>query len=169
MVGWLFAARSTQTFGNSFCIVNRLLSCVVLLFVTGAVVYGQQSKSRFVRFNPSGEYHPSSGRPADDIFLQFHLQVRYKRGRRIAWGGIPTVAHFYRFKSVSVTEKHLRFSTKRRHGVRYDFEGSFLRRGNFTTALDIPGSLPLKGTLRKFVNGKKVMELTTSFVYYVGC
>ena len=87
----------------------------------------------------------------------------------MAWGGVPTVAHFYRFKSVSITEKHLRFSTERRHGVRYDFEGSFLRRGNCTTALDIPGSLPLKGTLRKFVNGKKVMELTTSFVYYVGC
>jgi hypothetical protein len=87
----------------------------------------------------------------------------------VAWGGVPTVAHVYRFKSVSVTEKHLQFSTERRHGVWYAFEGSFLRRGDFTTSLDIPGSVPLTGTLRKFVNGRKVMELTTSFVYYVGC
>ncbi len=87
----------------------------------------------------------------------------------MAWGEVASVVQFYRFKSVSVTEKHLRFSTARHHGVQYDFEGSFLRSGNFTTSLDIPGSVPLTGTLRKFVNGRKVMELTTSFVYYVGC
>ena len=149
--------------------MNRILSLVGLLLVTGAVVCGQQSKGRFVRFNPSGEYHPSNGRPADDIFLQFHLQVRYKRGRRIAWGEVASVVRFYRFRDVSVTQKHLRFSTARHHGVWYDFEGTFLRGGNFSTALDIPGSFPLKGTFRKFVDGKRVMELTTSFVYYVGC
>jgi hypothetical protein len=70
---------------------------------------------------------------------------------------------------VSVTEKHLRFSTQRHHGVSYNFEGTFLRGGDFTTSFDIPGSFPLRGTLRKFVNSKKAMELTTSFVYYVGC
>ena len=153
---------------TGFSIVKRLLSCVILLLVTGVGLNGQRRDNHSLRFNPSGDYHPLN-RSADDLGLQFHLQVRYRRGRRVAWGGVPTVAHFHRFKSVSVTEKHLRFSTERRYGVRYDFEGSFLRRGNFTTALDIPGSLPLKGTLRKFVNGKKVMELTTSFVYYVGC
>ena len=148
--------------------MNRLLSCVVLLFVTAVCLDAQHRSNHSFRFNPSGDYHPLN-RPADDPGLQFHLQVRYRGGRRVAWGDVPTVAHSYRFKSVSVTEKHLRFSTERRHGVRYDFEGSFLRRGDFTTSLDIPGSVPLTGRLRKFVNGKKVMELTTSFVYYVGC
>ena len=148
--------------------MNRLLSCVILLLVTAVGLDAQHRSNHSLRFNPSGDYHPSN-RPADDIGLQFHLQVRYKRGRRVAWGDVPTVAHVYRFKSVSITEKYLRFSTERHHGIRYDFEGSFLRRGNFTTSPDIPGSSPLKGTLRKFVNGRKVMELITSFVYYVGC
>lgn len=147
---------------------NRLLSCVLLILVTAVGLDAQHRKNHSLRFNPSGDYHPSH-RPADDIGLQFHLQVRYKRGRRVAWGDVPTVAHVYRFKSVFVTEKHLRFSTERHHGIRYDFEGSFLRRGNFTTSPDIPGSLPLNGILRKFVNGRKVMELITSFIYYVGC
>lgn len=141
---------------------------MLFLFVAAVGIDAQDRSNHSVRFNPSGDYHPLI-RPADDLGLQFQLKVRYRRGRRVTWGGVPTVDYFYRFKSVSVTEKHLRFSTQRRHGAWYDFEGSFLRRGNFTTALDIPGSLPLKGTLRKFVNGKKVMELTTSFVYYVGC
>jgi hypothetical protein len=146
----------------------RILSCVVLLLIASVGLDARHSANDFVRFNPSGEYHPSN-RPADDIGLQFHLQVRYRHGRRVAWGEVASVVQFYRFKSVSVTEKHLRFSTERHHGVQYDFEGSFLRRGDFTTSLDIPGSVPLTGTLRKFVNGRKVIELTTSFVYYVGC
>jgi hypothetical protein len=146
----------------------RILSCVVLLLMVPVGLGARHSASDSVRFNPSGEYHPSN-RPGDDPGLQFHLQVRYRRGRRVAWGDVAGVAQFYRFKSVSVTEKQLRFSTERHHGVQYDFEGSFLRRGDFTTSLDIPGSVPLSGTLRKSVNGRKVMELTTSFVYYVGC
>ena len=145
----------------------RILSCVVLVLIASVSLDARHSANDFGRFNPSGEYHPSN-RPADDIGLQFHLQVRYRRGLRIAWGEVASVVQF-RFKSVSVTEKHLRFSTERHHGVQYDFEGSLLRRGNFITSLDIPGSVPLTGTLRKFVNGRKVMELNTSFVYYVGC
>ena len=136
--------------------------------MTAVGLDAQRRSNHSMRFNPSGDYHPTN-RPADDPDLQFQLEVRYKRGRRVAWGSVPTVTHNYRFKSVAVTEKHLRFATVRHHGIRFEFEGSFLRRGDFTTALDIPGSVPLKGTFRKFVNGRKVMELTTSFVYYVGC
>jgi hypothetical protein len=147
---------------------NRILACTLLL-VVGLDVYAQRSTNHASAFNPSGDYHPVNRPNGSEQFIQFVLQVRYRRGRRVAWGEVASVAQFYRFKSVSVTETHLRFSTERHHGIRYDFEGSFLRRGNFTTAPDIPGSLPLKGTLRKFVNGKKVMELITSFVYYVGC
>ena len=146
----------------------RILSFVVILLIASVGLHARHSANDFVRFNPSGEYHPSN-RPADDIDLQFHLQVRYRRGRRVAWGEVASVAQFYRFRSVSVTENHLRFSTERHRGVQYDFEGSFLRLGDFTTSLDIPGSVSLTGTLRKFVNGRKVRELNTSFIYYVGC
>lgn len=133
-----------------------------------ASVGAQRAAKHSVRFNPSGDYHPLD-RPADDLGLQFYLQVRYKSGRRVAWGAVASVARFYRFTFLSVTENHLKFSTARHHGVSYDFEGSFVRSGDFTTSLDIPGSRPLRGTFRKYVKGKKVMELNTSFVYYVGC
>ena len=136
--------------------------------MTSVGLDAQRRSDHSLWFNPSGDYHPTN-QPDDDRGLQFQLQVRYKRGHRIAWGGVPGIAHFYRFRSVFVTPKHLRFSTERHQGVWYEFEGSFLRRGNFTTSLDIPGSVPLTGTLRKFVKGRKVMELNTSFVYYVGC
>ena len=138
-----------------------------------AVVFGvsaQPSTNQSELFNPSGEYHPLN-RPAQDIQdIQFHLQVRYRHGVLVAWGDLYGHENrFYRFRSISVTQKHLRFSTQRLHGVAYTFEGTFLQSGNFATQNPPPGSFPLEGTLRKFIGGTKVMELTTSFVYYVGC
>jgi len=147
----------------------RILSCVVLLLIASVGLDARHSANDFGRFNPSGEYHPLN-RPADNLDLQFHLQVRYKRRTLVAWGDLyGSDSRFYKFRSVSVTEKHLRFATRRLHGVTYTFEGTFLRGGNFATQDPPLGSFPLQGTLRKFVHGKKAMELTTSFVYYVGC
>jgi hypothetical protein len=147
--------------------VRQILRCGLVLSVVVGGVVAQRTANHSARFNPSGEYHPLNP-PIDDRFQQFHLQVRHKRGKLVAWGEVASV-QFYRFRYVSVTEKHLRFSTERHHGVSYNFEGTFLRGGDFTTSFDTPGSFPLRGTLGKFVNGKKVMELTTSFIYYVGC
>lgn len=65
--------------------MKRLLSCVTLLLVTAVCLNGQRRDNHSPRFNPSGDYHPLN-RPADDLGLQFHLQVRYRRGRRVAWG-----------------------------------------------------------------------------------
>jgi hypothetical protein len=150
-------------------LVKRILRWGLVLSAIAAGVLAQRPTNHAARFNPSGEYHPLN-QPADDRGVQIHLRVRHKHGRLVASGEVAgTSVQFYTFRFVSVTQKHLRFSTERHHGVNYNFEGAFLRLGNFTTALDIPGSAPLRGTLRKFVNGKKVMELTTSFVYYVGC
>jgi hypothetical protein len=148
-------------------IVKQILRSAFLLTALVGGVVAQPPNNHSARFNPSGEYHPLN-QPAEDRFLQFHLQVRHRRGRLVAWGEVAG-DRFYRFRFVSVTEKHLRFSTERHHGVSYNFDGTFLRTGNFTTEPTIPGSLPLQGTLRKLVNGKKVMELTTAFVYYIGC
>ncbi len=149
-------------------IVKQIISCGLALSAASGGVVAQQYYDYTSRFNPAGEYHPLN-RPADALDLQFHLRVRHKHRKLVASGEVQDV-QFYRFRNVSVTKKHLRFSTERRHGVSYDFEGTFLRAGNFPTMLaTTPDFLPLQGTLRKFVNGKKVMELTTSFVYYVGC
>src|SRR6266496_2212399 len=147
-------------------IVKQILTCALLLSSICGTVVAQSVTNHSARFNPSGEYHPLN-KSTEARFVQFHLQVRHKRGQLVAWGEVVDV-QFYRFRNVSVTEKHLRFSTERRHGVSYNFEGSFLRGGNFTVASDTPGSFLLQGTLRKFINGKQVMELTTPFVYYVG-
>ena len=112
-------------------------------------------------FSPSGDYHPVN-RPSDESekFIQFDLQVRGKKGKFVAWGEVRGVQPWYKFTSVSVSEKHLKFATAKVDGVSYSFEGEFLKKGYGIT---------LEGTLQKFVNGKKVMEVRTPFVHYAGC
>jgi hypothetical protein len=48
----------------------------------------------------------------------------------VAWGEVRGVQHWYEFKSVFVTEKHLTFSTATVGGVSYDFDGTFLGKGD---------------------------------------
>src|SRR5215831_8434603 len=151
-------------------IMKQILACGLLLGTLGVVVVAQSTNNHSARFDPSGNYHPLNQPSDPDRFVQFNLEVRYKRGRLVAWGDVVGVGEVgYRFRSVAVTEKHLRFSTKRYHGISYLFEGSFLRGGNFSEVDSTTGFVALKGTLRKFVKGKKIMELTGSFVYYGEC
>lgn len=120
-------------------------------------------------FNPSGDYHPLN-RPSDESerFIQFDLEVKRKKGKLVAWGEVKGVQPWYKFTSVSITEKHLKFSTAKIDGVNYDFNGEFLGKGDFSSLAQTE-SIFLKGTLRKFINGKKVMEVSTSFKHYPGC
>jgi hypothetical protein len=149
-------------------ILKQILWCGLTLSSAFSPALGQQYYDYTSPFNPAGEYHPLN-KPTEARFLQFHLRVRHKSGKLLASGEVSDV-QFYRFRNVIVTKKHLRFSTERRGGISYSFEGTFFRAGNFPTMLSTtPGFLPLQGTLRKFVNGRKVMELSTPFVYYVGC
>jgi hypothetical protein len=66
-------------------------------------------------------------------------------------------------------EKQLKFSTPNIGGVSYDFDGTFVGKGDFASQSSGNGIVMLKGTLRKFVNGKKAMEVGTSFLYFAGC
>lgn len=112
-------------------------------------------------FSPSGDYHPLIRPPVEsEKFIQFDLQVRGRKGKLVAWGEVRGVLPWYKFTSVSVTEKYLKFSTAKIGGVSYSFEGKFLKKGYGVT---------LEGTLRKFVNGKKVMEINSPFMHYAGC
>lgn len=112
-------------------------------------------------FSPSGDYHPLNRSTVEsEKFIQFDLQVKRKKGKFVAWGEIRGVQPWYKFTSVSVTEKHLKFSTAKVGGVSYSFEGEFLKKGYGVT---------LEGTLRKFVKGKKVLEVSTPFMHYPGC
>ena len=168
------AAASTLTFDNmwftqSIAVLKQFLQWGVLFGLIAGHVVAQCPADHAERFNPAGEYHPLN-RPADNLDLQFHLRVRYKHRTLVAWGDLyGSDSRFYKFRCVSVTEKHLRFATQRLHGVTYTFEGTFLRGGNFATQDPPLGSFLLQGTLRKFVHGKKAMEITTAFLYYVGC
>ncbi|MBC7900304.1 MAG: hypothetical protein H7070_09650 [Saprospiraceae bacterium] len=121
-------------------------------------------------FNPSGDYHPLN-RPTEESerFVHFDLEVKRKKRKLVAWGDVRGVQASYKFTSVSVTEKHLKFSTGKVGGVSYDFDGKFLGIGDFASQSLGNGNLMLEGTLRKFVDGKKVMDVSTSFVYFPGC
>lgn len=145
---------------------------IVLIGFFNCAVIGsaQTSPNRTDIFNPSGDYHPLS-LPANqsEKSIQFDLQVRRKKVKLVAWGEVMGVQPWCRFTSVSVTEKHLKFSTAKVGGVSYDFDGTFLGSGDFASQFLGTGIVMLEGTLRKFVNGKKAMELSTSFVYYPGC
>ena len=145
---------------------------IVLIAIIYCAVIGsaQTSPNRAGIFNPSGDYHPLN-RPANESekFIQFDLQVRRKKGKLVAWGEVRGVQSWYRFTSVFVTEKQLKFSTAKLGGVSYDLDGRFLGGGDFAIQSLGTGIVMLEGTLRKFVNGKKAMEVSTSFVYYPGC
>ena len=145
---------------------------IILIAIFNCPVVGsaQTSPNRSDIFNPSGDYHPSI-RPANESekSIQFVLQVRRKRGKLVAWGEVRGIQAWYRFTSVFVNEKHLKFSTAKVGGVSYDFDGTFLGRGDFPSQFLGTGIVMLEGTLRKFVNGKKAMKVSTSLVYYPGC
>jgi hypothetical protein len=149
--------------------VKQIFSCTLLLLVIAPSVYAQRSANHAAVFDPSGDYHPVNKPNGTEWSVQFVLQVRHKHGRLVAWGQVRGIQPWYRFASVSVTSRHLKFSTVHINGVHYNFAGTFLRTGNFAAQTPDTGAILLKGTLRKFENGRNVLQLHTSFVYYPGC
>ena len=161
--------RKLNRSATSFEMVKQIFLCTLLLLVVAPSVRAQRSTNHAAIFDPSGDYHPVNKPAGTEWSVQFVLQVRHRRGRVVAWGQIRGVQPWYRFASASVTSRDLKFSTVRIHGVHYDFAGTFLGAGNFAAQTPDTGAILLRGTLRKFVNGRKVLQLHTSFVYYPGC
>jgi hypothetical protein len=143
--------------------------CIALLSVLNAVRI-EAGESHNASFNPSGDYHPVELRGnASERFTHFDLQVK-RRGREFTVGGdVRADNTSYRFASVRVTANRLRFSTVTKRGVRYEFEGRFLGGGDFAAQFTGYGLVMLEGTLRRYVNNKKVVELVSPFLYYPGC
>ena len=120
--------RRSATCGSHHDVYTKqILWCGLTLSSAFSAALGQQYYDYTSPFNPAGEYHPLN-KPTEARFLQFHLRVRHKRGKLLASGEVSDV-QFYRFRNVIVTKKHLRFSTERRGGISYDFEGTFFRAG----------------------------------------
>lgn len=147
-----------------------LISLLLALLSFGVVGHAQTSANRSEIFNPSGDYHPVN-RPAEESerFIHFDLEVRRRKGKLIAWGDVRGVRPWFKFTSVSLSEKHLRFSTVKIGGARYSFDGTFLVKGDFASESQGLGIPLLEGVLRKFVHGQKVSETRTTFRYYPGC
>ena len=61
-----------------------------------------------------------------------------------------------------IENNNVKFKTKKLKGIVYRFEGNFFK--NKTTGED--GEKLLRGTLQKFVKGKKVAEVRGDFQYY---
>ncbi len=121
-------------------------------------------------FNPSGDYHPvNSPRPESMKFAHFDLEVRRRKGKLVAWGDVRNVGTHYKFASVSITEKTLKFTTVIIRGVSYSFDGRFLGAGDFPSQFTGSGVIMLEGTLTKLERGKKAAEVTSPFLYYPGC
>ncbi|MCB1022818.1 MAG: hypothetical protein KDB79_00410 [Acidobacteria bacterium] len=73
------------------------------------------------------------------------------------------------FKSMSIKNGKLRFETKTQNGIKYEFDGEFIVKGNFYT-LD-ENTKVLKGRLTKKVDGKTSAERNFSFNWLLelGC
>jgi hypothetical protein len=118
-------------------------------------------------FNPSGGYHPlNPPNHSSDKFVQMSIRVTRRGGRMRAAGEVRGVQPWYRFSTFDISEKSLRFSTRTSGGIRYEFKGEFLGKGNFARTWCGKGLVLLKGRLRKYVRSKKVWEINTPFVYY---
>lgn len=59
-------------------------------------------------------------------------------------------------------DNKVKFKTKKLKGIVYDFEGTFFK----NKMSGETGEPLLRGTLRKFVKGKKVAEISGDFTYY---
>lgn len=73
----------------------------------------------------------------------------------------------YRYSTISVNRKIFSFTTKQIKGISYSFIGRFLRT-DFVESEYEPNRPVLKGTLKKYKNGKKIAEAKTKFSYFAG-
>jgi hypothetical protein len=123
------------------------------------------------KFNPSGDYHPVNRMIGElDKSTYFDLRVRRRKGKLLVSGEVKNHAGTsYKFAYISITERHLKFTTVNIHGVEYKFDGRFLGKGDFASQTMDEGQIMLEGALQKFIDGEKVTEIISPFLYYPGC
>lgn len=185
---FLRLAIACSTFALGFCAHALLISeqsteidiPKVSVIATPAPIPNLPTRETFVEptrepppmpFDPSGDYHPRNAVTVDsERFVQFVLETTRRRQKLVGSGYVSSVSTAYKFASVVVTKKHLKFRTQKIKGVYYTFDGRFRGNGNFSEQYSgYDGSIMLEGTLQKFVNGQKVFEINTPWVHYAGC
>lgn len=78
----------------------------------------------------------------------------------------PRSGDDYRLVSPKQEGAHLTFTTQKVKGVSFDFDGRFLKTGNFPEAP--PEGIVLQGKLRRLQEGRVTGEMTASFLYSAG-
>lgn len=101
----------------------------------------------------SGDYMDSDGNPTDKMILYSGIYTRLSEDIDEGF------AESFR---TEFKDNKVKFKTKKLKGITYQFEGVFFK--NKTAGEN--GEELLRGTLRKFVKGKKVAEITADFAYY---
>lgn len=95
-----------------------------------------------------------------------HIYLSGKQSNKI--GGWIQLKNQSRFKVISpvLNGKDFSFKTTKSGGVSYEFSGVFILLENFSETQ--PQGRVLKGTLKKFRNGRRISESPVSFTYFVG-
>jgi hypothetical protein len=142
--------------------INKI---IVVVITTCFVVVSLDAQTR--GFDPSGNCHPvKPSNSKADRFIQINLRFGKENGRRVARGEVSNVGRWYKFRTVDVNERGFRFLTTKVDGIRYEFAGSFLGKGNFAQQWSGSGLTMLNGSLRKYVRGVQVLSFDSEFVYY---
>lgn len=151
--------------------MHNILTIILVTSLSSAGGGGLRANLKYApSFNPSGDYHPATPPGHEALkFAHFDLEVRRRKGRLVAWGDVRNSNTHYKFASVSITERTLKFTTVSVRGVSYGFDGRFLGRGDFPSQFTGHGVIMLEGTLTKYERGKKAAEVTSPFLYYPGC
>ena len=148
---------------------RRAIALLLFLFAASFLPADLTAQERAAtrRFDPSGNYHPVRlPETPSERFIQINLRVKRHRGRLSAVGEVRNTGKWYRYSTKAVNRDRLRFETVTKDGVRYEFLGEFTGDGNFTHQWVGTGTVKLKGSLRKFVRGKQVVEIRSDFVHY---
>jgi hypothetical protein len=123
------------------------------------------------RFDPDGFFYILGEPPSKFRYIGHIALYRGSRNLNPFPSGVLSSKGniLYKFKTLTVTNKKLIFTTLAVKGISYSFAGRFLRGGVFAAEGDTPTDIPyLKGRLRKYRGRKKVAEAELTFTYFTG-
>lgn len=117
-------------------------------------------------FDLEGFYMPLGNWSKDFKNIE-HIALRGTKSTNIN-GWIHTSSSRFKLANAKLNGKNFSFTTTKSSGVSYEFTGSFVRLEKFLETQPPTSEAVLKGTLKKFRNGKKIAENSVSFFYFVG-
>ena len=140
----------------------KLIASVSLLLAVSLPALSQ------TKFNPDGSFWIIGEHPTG--FSDFGgINLNGKRLRRLPSQGLQLMnGKTFNYKTLTVKQSNLSFTTVTVGGVYYTFAGKFLRGGVFAEQ-DLFDEQPvLEGVLTKYKAGKKVAEAKLKFSYFGG-